>query len=285
MGSPIVFDQPHYNPLNVAREDVLRRLLASFRRDFELRTAVDFGCGVGYFASILHELGFEVLALDGRQENINEAMRRCAGVEFRVADAEDTAIRAFGKFDLALFFGIFYHLENPFLAVRNLFAMTGRVAILEGICVPGEAPVFALRDEGPSKDQGLRHVALCPTEAGLIKLLYRAGYSHVFRLAIVPDHPDYSASSVRRRARTILVASVIPLSSDLLELAREPMAHPDPWDIRNTLAAFVVRAGRMVPRLWRFVRKPWPEKQRILRGRWRQLFSSWGTREDVKVSE
>jgi SAM-dependent methyltransferase len=284
MGSNLVFDLPYYDSLNSARETILRQLVASIRKDLELRTAVDIGCGVGRFASLLHDLGFEVLALDGRHENVNEAKRRFPEIDFRVADAEDAAIRTFGKFDLALFFGLFYHLENPFIAIRNLFAVTARVAILEGICVPGDEPVFAVRDEAPTKDQGLRNVALYPTEAGLVKLLYRAGYSYVFRLVIVPEFPEYSSSPVRRRARTMLVASSVPLSSVLLRLTGEPATDLDPWAIRNSPSSLLIRGGRAVPRLWRFAAKPWPEKQAILGQKWKRLFSS-ETSGDAKVRD
>ena len=274
MRGDLVFDSPYYDSLNSAREAVLRQLVASLRKELELRTAVDIGCGVGRFASILHDLGFETLALDGRQENVNEAKQRCPEIKFRVADAEDAAIRALGKFDLALFFGLFYHLENPFVAVRNLLALTGKVAVLEGICVPGDEPVFAVRDEASTEDQGLRHVALYPTEAGLIKLLYRAGYPYVFRLAVAPEFPEYSPSPMRRRARTMLVASVVPLSNELLRPIGEPAADLDPWTIRNSPGAFLIRVGRAVPRLSRFAGKPWTEKRNVLRQVWKRLFST-----------
>jgi len=285
MGSRIVFDQPHYDVLNAAREAVLQSLLADLKRELELRTAVDIGCGVGRFASLLHGSGFTVLALDGRQENVDEAKRRCAGIEFRVADAEDTALRSLGKFDLALFLGLFYHLENPFVAIRNLYVMTGKVAILEGIVAPGDEPVLAVRDEGSYEDQGLRYVAMYPTEAGLIKMLYRAGYPYVFRLAAPPKHPEYSPSFARRKGRTMLVASVVPLSTGLLRPAMEPATAPDPWKIRNNPIAFVVRALNAVPRLWKFAAKPWPEQRKILSQKWNRLFSSPDTSASTKVRE
>lgn len=274
MGRKLVFDLPYYETLNAARGAVLRELVSSLRTELGLSTAVDIGCGVGWFSALLQDLGFEVLGLDGREENVGVAKLRCPEIEFGVADAEDLAIRTFGKFDLALFLGLFYHLENPFAAIRNLHAMTAKVAILEGICVPGAEAIFAVRDETSTEDQGLRHVALYPTEAGLIKLLYRAGFPHVFRLAVVPDFPEYSASPTRRRARIVLVASLVPLSNDLLRPASEPATYFDPWTIRNTPGALLIRTSRSLPRLTRFVARPWSEKQSILSQMWKRLFSS-----------
>jgi len=255
MGSNFVFDQPHYDALNTAREATLGQLLKPLKKDLELRTAVDVGCGLGHFAVFLRNLGFDVLALDGRQENVNEAKRRAPEIEFRMANAEDGGIQALGKFDLVLCLGLLYHLENPFVAVRNLFAMTGKVAILEGVCVPGDEPIFAVRDESPTEDQGLRHVALYPSESGLVKLLYRSGFSHVYRLRVPLAHRDYESSLTRSRVRTMLVAASCELSVEMLVPAAEPPTDPDPWTIRRGPVALVRRTLRPLARLWRYSTK------------------------------
>ena len=251
MGSNFVFDQPHYDALNTAREATLRQLLESLRKDLELQNAVDVGCGLGHFAVFLRNLGFDVLALDGRQENVNEAKRRAPEIEFHVANAEDRGIQVLGKFDLVLCLGLLYHLENPFLAIRNLFAMTGKVAVLEGMCVPGDEPIFAVRDEGPTEDQGLRHVALYPSENGLVKLLYCSGFSHVYRLRTRPALREYEGSAVRKQGRTMLVAALGELSLKMLIRAAEPHTDPDPWTIHHGPVALVRRVLRPLVRLWR----------------------------------
>lgn len=264
MGNSFVFDQPHYDPLNASREEVIRGLLASLRDSVVLKTALDVGCGVGHFSSFIKNMGFEVLGLDGRPENVREAERRCPGIEFRVVDAEDRRIQSVGKFDLVLFLGIFYHLENPFTALRNLVAMTGKVAILEGMCHASSEPILAVRDEPLCEDQGLHHVALYPSENGLIKLLYRSGFAFVYKLKVLPAHPEYRKSSLRERTRTMLVASTIPLPSERLDLAAEPPTNPDPWARRNTPAAVALRVRDSLVRLGRFTVKPWREKRLIL---------------------
>jgi SAM-dependent methyltransferase len=255
MDSNFVFDQPHYDALNAAREATLSQLLKSLKKGLELRTAVDIGCGLGHFAVFLRDLGFDVLALDGRLENVNEAGRRCPDLEFRVANVEDTGIQTLGKFDLVLCLGLLYHLENPFVAVRNLFAITGKVAVLEGVCVPGDEPIFAVRDESPTEDQGLRHVALYPSENGLIKLLYCSGFSHVYRLKTKPALREYGSTTAREQVRTMLVAAPGELSVETLVPAAEPYTDPDPWTIRHGPTALVRRTLRPLVRLWRSSRK------------------------------
>ena len=255
MGGNFVFDKPHYDALNAAREAVLAYLFKSLKKDVELRTAVDVGCGLGHFSAFLRDMGFDVLALDGRQENVNEARRRSPDLKFRVVNAEDTEIQALGKFDVVLCLGLLYHLENPFAAVRNLFAMTGKVAILEGMCVPGDEPIFAVREESPWEDQGLRHVALYPSENGLIKLLYRSGFSHVYRLRTRPALREYGNTAARMQVRTMLVAAPGELSVETLVPAAEPYTDPDPWTIRHGPTALVRRTLRPLVRLWRSSRK------------------------------
>jgi SAM-dependent methyltransferase len=275
MERAFVFDEPHYDSLNSSREATIRQLLDSLRRrGCEFETAADVGCGVGRFASFLHAEGFRTLAIDGRPENIAEAMRRCPGVEFRIFNAEDQALQSIGKYDLVLFLGLFYHLENPFVALHNLSAMTGRLAILEGICHPSNEPILSVRDEGPTEDQGLRHVALYPSERGLIKLLYRVGFTHVYRFATLPGHPAYRKSALRKQVRTILAASFSPLPTDLLIHQGEPVELRDPWAIRNSPAALGVRARDALARVGRFAVKPWPEKRTIVHRRWSRLFPS-----------
>jgi FkbM family methyltransferase len=263
-----VFDQPHYRAMNEARGEALRQFLLSLEKELTLRSAVDVGCGLGYFAELLRGFRLDVLGLDGRAENVEEAKARVPDAEFRVADAEDGRICSFGKFDLALCFGLLYHLENPFAAIRNLFALTGKIAIVEGMCLPGSEPILGVREEGPTEDQGLRHIALYPTENALVKLLYRSGFPFVYRFRNPPPHPDFQSSRDRKQTRTMLAASTAPIKSDMLILAAEPLTNPDPWT--NPSATLAIRRG--LARAGHFFRKPAQEKARSVFFRWIRIF-------------
>ncbi len=268
MEQGLIFDQPHYSALNKAREEALQQFLESVGKQLQLRSAVDVGCGVGYFSALLRTLRFDVLGLDGRRENLDEAEARVPGVEFRLANAEDSRICSFGKFDLTLCFGLLYHLENPFAAIRNLFALTGKVAIVEGMCLPGSEPILGIRDEGPTEDQGLCHIALYPTENSLVKLLHRSGFPFVYRFRTPPAHQDYRTSRARKQVRTMLAASTVPLLSDMVVLAPEPTTTPDPWAAGTKFQG--VRRG--FARARRFLGKPTREKARSAFFRWIRVF-------------
>src|SRR6266478_8055463 len=58
------FDGEHYQGLNSSRTPVISAVVSEVRRQFDLQTAVDVGCGVGYFSAFLRSLGFQVIAVD-----------------------------------------------------------------------------------------------------------------------------------------------------------------------------------------------------------------------------
>ncbi len=266
LNPPHVFDQKLYESLNSSRAEVVKRLLSELKEKLGLRTAIDIGCGVGYFAGLLRNLGFEITAVDGRQENVEEARRRFPQVRFETCDAEDPGLRQLGTFDLVFCFGLLYHLQNPLLTIRHLHVMTRQLLLVEAVIFPGETPIMGLVDEGLTEDQGLSHFAFYPTEACLVKMLYRAGFAFVYRFKKMPDHPDYRAGLGWRKVRTLLAASHADLHSALLTPVPEPNMAIRPWDGTSGIGGV-----DSVNRLLRFAGKPLPQKvqtiKRLLR-RW-----------------
>jgi SAM-dependent methyltransferase len=261
MTLPPVFDQNHYASLNAAREAVLHPLLEGVRRNLNIETALDVGCGAGYFSGVLHAEGFRVIGLDGRPQNVALAASRYPQVQFCAANLEEDEVCKHGPADVVLCFGLLYHLENPFRAIRNLRALTGKVLLLESMCLPAGSPVMELRDECLSEDQGLQFVAFYPSEACLTKLLYRAGFLYVYRLRKNPEHHAYRNSPRQKRSRIMLVASVTELDLAQIQLVAEPSSEPNPW--RTTWD----RLGAPLRRLGRLLHKPWPEKVASVRKR------------------
>ena len=72
-----------------ARQNYLRPILHDLRSSLKIETVADVGCGVGYFSGFLHDLGFNVIACDGRSENVEEARRRYPNIEFKHSNVED----------------------------------------------------------------------------------------------------------------------------------------------------------------------------------------------------
>jgi SAM-dependent methyltransferase len=228
MSAMRVFDYNHYEALNSSRGAVVSALLKELKRPLGLQTAIDVGCGLGYFSGLLQSLGLDVTGVDGRQENAKEASARWPSIKFHTMNAEDQQLPSFGTFDLVFCFGLLYHLENPLLAIRNLRAMTKSLLLVEGLVYPGEEPIMGLVDEMPYEDQGLQHYAFYPTEACLLKMIYRAGFPCVYRFVTPPDHPEYHDTPKLRKNRTILAASLTPIPSELLVAAPEPRGATNP---------------------------------------------------------
>jgi SAM-dependent methyltransferase len=256
-----VFDTPHYRLIDEARISLFRELLPQCAQKLDLRSALDAGCGVGHFSGLLRDLHFRTMGFDGRIDNVEEARRRYPDVEFRVGDVEDPGIERLGSFDLVLCVGLLYHLENPFRAIRNISRLTSRLLLIESMCTGEKWPLLRLREEGSGEDQGLRYIAFYPSEACLIKMLYRSGFTSVYRFTRLPEHPDFRQSWSRQRMRTLLAASSATIDLPFLDLVTEPGGLADP------LATRWAKFWGVPRRIVRFAVKPWSEKAAALRRR------------------
>jgi SAM-dependent methyltransferase len=255
LSAPRIFDIKVYEELNAARGAVVSELVSELKESLGLGSAVDVACGAGYFSGLLRSLGLNVTGADGRQQNVDDSQSRNQGIPFKRFDAEDPGIRSLGKFDLVFCFGLLYHLENPLLAIRHLHALTEKLLLVEGVIYPGDEPVMGLINETPSDDQGLNYFAFYPTEACLEKMLYCAGFAHVYKFAVMPDHPGYHKRKGLPRTRTMLAASHKPISSRFLKPVPEPNIYIAPWDAKS-----VATYKNSFAKLRQFTSKPLSQK-------------------------
>ena len=237
------FDQRRYRALIAARAETIRRVIEKLKPALALSSALDAGCGVGFFSRTLQECGLNVCGFDGREENIAEARRRFPELGFETADIENRNILQLGCFDFVLCCGLLYHLENPLLAVRHLRALTGKCLLLESMCIPEEKTALLLREEPREEDQSLTDVAWYPSESGLVKMLYRAGFLAVYRVQPLPNHEDFRDTPYHARRRTMLVAAMAPIDLAGFRLCPEPREACDPW----------IKDVKSRPRLWQRV--------------------------------
>jgi FkbM family methyltransferase len=226
------FDTRHYLDLIRTRGATIRRVVRALKPALGLRSAVDAGCGVGFFAQTLTEMGLETRGFDGRFENVVEARKRFPKIAFERGDIESAEIVELGTFDLVLCFGLLYHLESPMRAIRHLRALTGKGLLIESMCAPGDDTRMMLREEPRQHDQSLTDMAFYPSEPCLVKMLYRAGFAHVYRVRRLPEHEQFRETTDRARQRTMLFASHRPLAVAAvacLERVDEPRGLGDPW--------------------------------------------------------
>jgi FkbM family methyltransferase len=250
------FDQRHYLELIRTRGETIRRLLPELKAELHLRTALDAGCGVGFFAQVLQENGLRVQGFDGRLGNVIEARHRFPQIAFAQQDVEDSRVLDLGRFDLVLCFGLLYHVENPMLAIRHLRAMTKTGMLLESMCAPGEGTGMVLREEPDQEDQSLTDIALYPSESCLVKMLYRAGFAAVYRVKRLPDHEDFRETRKHARRRTMLFAATAKLQMAGLDLMAEPGARDDLW----TRTSVSTGVPKLRTRVKRFLARPFGQK-------------------------
>jgi SAM-dependent methyltransferase len=214
---------PSVLPIHETRE---RMLLGLLDRIFEGRWSstecVDVACHEGYFGALLARRGCRrVLGLDARPENLARAARMGAALglgnlEFREADVSRLDPASLGKFDVALMFGLLYHLEDPVGALHLLRALCREVAIIETQLAPGSSgsiewgtasankdilATFVVIDEteevrAGNREANTRPLSLVPDLAGLLTLLRRVGFS---RAEVVPPPRDGYEQLVRQR--------------------------------------------------------------------------------------
>lgn len=257
-----LFDSQFTQNYTRVRQSFISEFLDAIRGQVQLQSAVDVGCGVGYFSKFLSERGLHVVAVEGREENAREGQRRYPEIAFLTRDVEDPALPEIGTFDLVLCVGLLYHLENPFRAIRNLYALTGGVLIVESMCVPGSEPGLALLDEAKEDDQGLNCVAFYPTESCLAKMLHRAGFPFVYSFQNLPPDEQFRDTISHKRSRTFLAASRVELSCANIALAKEPLrwavGSSDPWTTTFSKArnSWVAKLAALKVRLARIVRSP-----------------------------
>ena len=262
------FDKSHYLKLIDARGKTIRRVVAELQPLLNFRTAVDAGCGVGFFAQILLDGGLEVRGFDGRMENVEEARGRFPQIQFEQGDIESAEILRMGRSDLVLCFGLLYHLENPMAALRHLRGLAEKGLLLESMCLPDDEPWMLLREEPALADQSLTDVAFYASEGCLAKMLYRAGFAAVYRVAPLPEHDDFQDTEEHTRRRTVLFASPTPIELAGFQLFPEPPESGDPW------AKEAANSSGLATRFSRFARKPLHKQYKSLAVKLQRRFPS-----------
>jgi len=109
---------------------------------------LDIGCAEGFFSFEAERRGArEVIAIDSfpdsiRRFNICRAALGSRAIAY-LCNVYDVTPRAFGTFDLVMFFGVLYHLRNPLLALERIHAICTGSLLLQTLSAeaPGSADV------------------------------------------------------------------------------------------------------------------------------------------------
>lgn len=224
----MLFDQSYYLSINEARWQVCELILKDIQKQnqLSLNTCLDIGCGPGWFADKLVNLGLKVKGVEGRPELVEVARERVPLAEFIEMNVESkTAMSTLKPADLVFCLGLIYHTENPFMVIRNLSSLTEKILLIESIIIPGDQPITWLVSEGNNHTQGLTYHALIPSAKCLVKMLQVAGIPHVYQYTGAINHEDFQETDAKYRRRQLFLASKMPLNVDNFQ-ALPPMETP-----------------------------------------------------------
>ncbi len=218
---------PEVLPIHQTRLAMVERVVEEhFRGRLDQIRCIDVGCHEGFYSIAMARKGLrEVHGLDVRASSLEKA-RFVAGalglrnVTYEERNCEDLDRNA-APYELCLFLGILYHLENPMLCLRNISRVTSELCIVETQVVDeveGQAEwgarewtrayhgILALIDESgefynQNAETGASPLAACPSPKALDFMLRQAG----FRRTKIVEPPQDAYEQHRRGKRVVCV--------------------------------------------------------------------------------
>ena len=179
---------------------------------------LDMACHQGWFAMQTALRGArEVHGVDVRPEHIERArlvaeLADLDNATFERGDLFSLDPGAMGTFDLTLFLGILYHLEDPVGALKKARALTGELCVIETQVARSTPPMSYMWGPDPDPRTGPAivvgrvdelhaaeggAVVLVPTLEALYDLLYAVGFTDVRRAQPAADAQEQYATGER----------------------------------------------------------------------------------------
>ncbi len=185
-------------------------------------SCLDIGCHEGFYSVAMARHGMQVTGMDAREENLRRARFVAAasgfdGVQYCQGRVETLAADQGRTFDLTLFLGVLYHVEDPMLCLRQVAAVTGELCLIETQVVDEvegytewgaqewKRPykgILALVDESGefhagNRETGVTPMATCPSPKALLFMLRQAGFARAEILTPPPDAYEQHARGKR----------------------------------------------------------------------------------------
>jgi tRNA (mo5U34)-methyltransferase len=176
---------------------VLDRYFAGRWREI---SCLDVACHEGWFTFQIAQRGVKLArGVDIRPDRIERAnLIKEAGaftnVDFEVRDLFTLSPPQDGVYDLTLFLGVFYHLEDPVRGIRAMRSLTRNVCVIEGQVARFKdnittawgsqqeirsGPACAVVDADPQHTTTPTSISLVPSLEALKKIIRAAGFQRV----------------------------------------------------------------------------------------------------------
>jgi tRNA (mo5U34)-methyltransferase len=204
--------------VHVTREKAIFPLIDRlYPKGLERAHCLDVACNEGFFSQLLYQRGAVVKGIDIRDLNIQRARRiqelyglGTERLRFEIADFllnQDPP----NTYELVLFLGLLYHLENPMGALRILYRITRAIAVIDTQLTRQNTPVesgwgqtsvnlelpasVALLQQEDFEDNNLaswKNLSFIPNAAAVKQMLFSVGFSSVVQFAVPPgSNPQY----------------------------------------------------------------------------------------------
>jgi tRNA (mo5U34)-methyltransferase len=117
--------------------------------DLSGKRVLDIGCADGYFSFLAESRGAEVVSIDAwpREGYFLAHQVLDSQAKFHHMSVYDINADALGTFDVVFFFGVYYHLKHPLLALERIASVTRDFALIESEVI--DLPLSA--NEGVSR--------------------------------------------------------------------------------------------------------------------------------------
>lgn len=178
---------------------VFPALLSRTGGSLEGKTVVDVGCNCGFWSIQARLAGAEsVLGIEASEENVDQArfildVTGLEGIEFEVGNAYDVSHERYGEFDVALYFGLLYHLEHPVLALERLYEVTRQLAVVDTTIVRDRTAVCRLHRDKVHEQNYSNRLRMVPSRSAVAMMLRHAGFREVLLVPRSRENlpPDY----------------------------------------------------------------------------------------------
>jgi hypothetical protein len=179
------------------------------------KTLLEPGSGPGIFGKHFSTRGYNVIALEGRQENVDYYVKYNPSGTVKLFDLESQDWSNIPQCDVSASYGILYHLQNPLQFILRLkekvteFSLIDTIVSLDTV----EEGIHSVSENSHSLTQSVRGHGCRPTRKLLWNYL-KENFQYVYMPFTQPKHIDYPLdfkSSSHPTTRCIFIASHVPL--------------------------------------------------------------------------
>ena len=199
----------------------VQRHLASLGLDLRNKSVLELGAGVGDHTQFWLDRSCNVLAVEGREENVIEFRKRFPQVQMTQFDL-DSDYWPFDNYQIIYAYGVLYHLKDPIMSLNHWAAGCTELLLLETIVSNRARPHHAKEDPNDCRD-GLCETAVHLPYAEIIKELQLL-FEYVYVPERAPQHPefidDWANPPVGGYVRGVFIGTDIEQPNDKLRLVQ-----------------------------------------------------------------